>query len=41
MGVPKTFDPSLLGHGVTFALAWIVGFAIFLWKRPGSSGEGA
>ena len=39
MGVPKTFDPSLLGHGVTFALAWIVGFAISLWKRPGTPGE--
>jgi hypothetical protein len=34
MGVPERFDTNLLGHAITFVLAWIVGLAIFAWKRP-------
>lgn len=39
MGVPKTFDASLFGHVVTFALATVVGFVIFLWKRPRAAAD--
>jgi hypothetical protein len=39
VGAPKGFDASLFGHAVTFVLATIVGFVIFLWKRPQRAAE--